>query len=303
MKGAHGVPDVVAADSQTEAARATSEGARAAAAAARDRRSQAEAAEAKARTPLEEAEREVQRLSAEVKALGDLLHPEGEGLFPPLIDAVTVQAGYEAALAAALGDDLQAPLDEASPHHWRDLGALDASPAFAGGLQAAQRFREGATRSGPAPGHDGPGVPRSGRGPAETTEARPAPGIGARRSVALGRLCRFRRRPRPRRAAPVTAQPAHGAGAGTDSGARIEDRAVRGSWSAAKDAANAARDAAQAAEENERRTEQALIAAQDDATRAARAAAERASQLASLESEIRRLEQSIAAAEDPAPRK
>ena len=72
----------------------------------------AEAAEAAAREPLEAAEREVQRLSAEVKALGDLLHPEGEGLFPPLVDAVTVQSGYEAALAAALGDDLQAPLDE-----------------------------------------------------------------------------------------------------------------------------------------------------------------------------------------------
>ena len=57
-----------------------------------------------------------------MKALGDLLHPEGEGLFPPLVDAVTVQAGYEAALAAALGDDLQAPLDESAPHHWRDLG-------------------------------------------------------------------------------------------------------------------------------------------------------------------------------------
>ena len=92
----------------------------------------AEAAEADAREPLEAAEREVQRLSAEVKALGDLLHPEGEGLFPPLVDAVTVQSGYEAALAAALGDDLQAPLDNASPHHWRDLGAFDVDPPLAG---------------------------------------------------------------------------------------------------------------------------------------------------------------------------
>ncbi|MGZ5921074.1 MAG: chromosome segregation protein SMC, partial [Rhizomicrobium sp.] len=69
-------------------------------------------------------------------------------------------------------------------------------------------------------------------------------------------------------------------------------------WSAAKDAANAAREAARAAEEAERRTEQSLIAAQDDSTRAARAAAERASALASLEAEIRRLEQSVEAAED-----
>ncbi len=69
-------------------------------------------------------------------------------------------------------------------------------------------------------------------------------------------------------------------------------------WSAAKDAANAAREAVRAAEEAERRTEQSLIAAQDESTRAARAAAERASALASLEAEIRRLEQSVEAAED-----
>src|SRR6185437_14911626 len=44
--------------------------------------------------------------------------------------------------------------------------------------------------------------------------------------------------------------------------------------------------------------EQTLIASQDQATRAARAAAERASQLASLEAEIRRLTQSVEAAEE-----
>ena len=61
-------------------------------------------------------------------------------------------------------------------------------------------------------------------------------------------------------------------------------------YSAAREAASAARDAARAAEQEERNTDQALIAAQDDSTKAARAAAERASQLASLEAEIRRLD-------------
>ena len=105
-------------------------------------------------TPLEVAEHLVQRLSAEVKALGDLLHPEGEGLFPPLIDAVTVQPGYEAALAAALGDDLRAPLDEAAPHHWRDLDAVStfdsAARAAAFGRPAAERFRHRAWSAGSA---------------------------------------------------------------------------------------------------------------------------------------------------------
>src|SRR6201999_2358516 len=75
-----------------------------------------------------------------VRALSDLLHPEGEALFPPLVDAVTVQSGYEAALAAALGDDLRAPLDEASPHHWRDLGVLDARPSLPDGCKALSEF-------------------------------------------------------------------------------------------------------------------------------------------------------------------
>src|SRR6185312_15474279 len=92
------------------------------------------------REPLDTAEREVHRLSAEARALGDLLHPEGEGLFPPLIDAVTVQAGYEAALAAALGEDLQAPLDDTSPHHWRDLGGFSANVALPAGGRALTEF-------------------------------------------------------------------------------------------------------------------------------------------------------------------
>ncbi|HKX64540.1 MAG TPA: AAA family ATPase, partial [Rhizomicrobium sp.] len=111
LERAKDAPDVHAAEYETERARGSSEGARAAAEQARARFADAEAAEARAREPLETAEREVQRLCAEVKALSDLLHPEGEGLFPPLVDAVSVQSGYEAALAAALGDDLQAPLD------------------------------------------------------------------------------------------------------------------------------------------------------------------------------------------------
>ena len=144
-------PDVQASRSpDRRGARTSSECARATAAEARAAFAAAETAEAAARDPLEAAEHEVQRLAAEVKALGELLHPEGEGLFPPLIDAVTVQSGYEAALAAALGDDLQAPLDNSSPHHWRDLGELRCRPAFASRLQAAERVRQGARPRSPA---------------------------------------------------------------------------------------------------------------------------------------------------------
>jgi chromosome segregation protein len=140
METAKSGPDAVSADRLTEAARAESMRLRESATAAREHLVEAEAEEAKARTPMENAEREVQNRAAEVKALGDLLHPEGEGLFPPLVDAVHVQAGYEAALAAVLGDDLQAPLDESAPHHWRDLGALEQAHPLPDGAKPLSDF-------------------------------------------------------------------------------------------------------------------------------------------------------------------
>ncbi|HVU20051.1 MAG TPA: hypothetical protein VHE09_04915, partial [Rhizomicrobium sp.] len=60
-------------------------------------------------------------------------------------------------------------------------------------------------------------------------------------------------------------------------------------YSAAKAKADAAREAELLAEQEDRKTERGLIEAQDDAARTARAAAERASRLATLEAEIRRL--------------
>jgi chromosome segregation protein len=73
------------------------------------------------RSELENAERELAHLTAEASALKRVLAAGGENKWPPLLDAVNVQSGYEGALAAALGDELQDPLDEASPRHWRDL--------------------------------------------------------------------------------------------------------------------------------------------------------------------------------------
>src|SRR6185436_20996345 len=89
-------------------------------------------AETSLRGPLEEAERDVHRLEAEIRALSHVFRSGSDDLWPPLIDSLKVQPGYEAALAAALGDDLDAPLDEAAPNHWRDLGELEGLPLPAG---------------------------------------------------------------------------------------------------------------------------------------------------------------------------
>jgi chromosome segregation protein len=126
-------PDLKAAESRVEAARAATAKARTAIDAAEARVGGASAAEAAARAPVDRLESEVQRLTAESRALANLLRPNSD-LWPPLVDSLKVQPGYESALAAALGDELNTPLDEAAPHHWRNLGALEAMPKLPAGI-------------------------------------------------------------------------------------------------------------------------------------------------------------------------
>jgi chromosome segregation protein len=104
-------------------------------------RGTAERAEQSAREPLQEADRAVAGLSAEAGAIAKLLGSAGTDLWPPVIDAITVEPGYEAALAAALGDDLNIPADRAAPAHWDDLGALSGEfPALPMGAEPLSRF-------------------------------------------------------------------------------------------------------------------------------------------------------------------
>jgi len=68
------------------------------------------------------------QLKTEVETLGKLLTPAGDIDLPPVLDAIKVEGGYEMALAAALGDDLDAPLAPEAPLHWR-LNAGDGADA------------------------------------------------------------------------------------------------------------------------------------------------------------------------------
>jgi len=302
LENAKDAPDVQAAEYETEQARRTSEAARSTADAARAAYHEAETAEAGARGPLEACEREVQRLSAEIRALSELLHPEGEGLFPPLVDAVTVQAGYEAALAAALGDDLQAPLDSSSPHHWRDLGALkfeegDFDPNLPSGAKPLSEFVKAPPALARRLAMTGLVFPD--QGAALQSLLKP----GQRLVSARGDVWRWdgfvASADAPSLSAVRLAQRNRLIALEAEAETARDERAARfADFSTAKEQRDAAREAQRAAEQEERRAEQELIASQDRANRAARAAAERASQLASLEAEMRRLVQSVEAAEE-----
>ena len=96
--------------------------------------------EAQARDRLQDSQAVAAKLEAEVAALSAILEPSESDLWPPLVDAVTVQPGYETALGAALGDDLGAPSDEAAPIHWRCLPPFDAAAPLPAGARPLSQF-------------------------------------------------------------------------------------------------------------------------------------------------------------------
>jgi chromosome segregation protein len=89
-----------------------------------------------ARTALSEAERRTQRLETEAKTLSKVLAVETRNLWPPVIDHVSVEKGFEKALGAALGDDLDAPVDPSAPMHWTAVAPGDSDPALPDGVAA-----------------------------------------------------------------------------------------------------------------------------------------------------------------------
>jgi chromosome segregation protein len=89
-----------------------------------------------ARAPLAEADKRVQRLETEARTISKLVNGETKNLWPPIIDGVTVAKGYEKALGAALGDDLDAPVDPSAPMRWTNAGVTGGDPALPAGVEA-----------------------------------------------------------------------------------------------------------------------------------------------------------------------
>src|ERR1700682_2121598 len=83
-----------------------------------------------ARAPLNEADKRVQRLETEARTISKLVNSETKNLWPPIIDGVTVAKGYEKAIGAALGDDLDAPVDPSAPMRWTNSGVPQGAPAL-----------------------------------------------------------------------------------------------------------------------------------------------------------------------------
>jgi len=281
--------DVGAADAHVETVRAEVGAARETTDSADARLAAASAAEAHARVPLDAAEHDVQRLDAETRALANLLRPTGGDLWPPLIDALKVQPGYESALAAALGDDLDAPLDEAAPQHWRDLGAVDDAPPLPAGTALAS-FVEAPSALARRLAYTGVVTAEAGR--AAQKDLRP----GQRLVSQQGDLWRWDgfsvSADAPSQAAIRLEQRNRLHALEHELAAAKTKRAgAHAAYATAQSEAVAAAESARAAARHLRETEAALIAAQDSAAKAARIAAERAGRFATLQAELKNLEQ------------
>ena len=279
----------------SEEARAKAESARRAFAAARQALALAEREEDDARAQFEQAEIALERLSTEIKTLKDFLEPQPSGLWPPLIDSVKVQDGYEGALAAALGDDLQAPLDEAAPAHWRDFGPIESQSSLPGGVAPLSRFVVAPPALQRRLAMTGVVFPDQGAKLHKELKA------GQRLVSPRGDLWRWdgysASADAPAASAVRLAQRNRaGALASEIESARNTRATALARYEEARAAAEQAREAEAEAERAARSCEHTLAEAQDEATRSARAAADRIARLASLEAEIRRLEQTRDAA-------
>jgi chromosome segregation protein len=92
-------------------------------------------ADTRARAPLSEAERKAQRLETEVGTLTKLLGSTSGGLWPTVLEQTSVAKGYETALGAALGDDLDASTNVSAPAHWSDAAGEEFDPTLPVGVE------------------------------------------------------------------------------------------------------------------------------------------------------------------------
>ncbi|MBT4542928.1 MAG: chromosome segregation protein SMC [Alphaproteobacteria bacterium] len=106
-------------------------------------RADAQLVENERREVLQTMEKDLGRIGGEESALRRLLSVEDEDLWPPVIDAITVEAGYEAALGAAFGDDLDVPTDEGAPVYWREMHAYENVSALPDGCEPLSNYVTG----------------------------------------------------------------------------------------------------------------------------------------------------------------
>jgi chromosome segregation protein len=92
------------------------------------------------RQPLQEARSNLGRVETEANTLAKMINAGASDLFPAIVEAIKVEKGYETALGAALGEDLDAPADSSAPVFWGELGASSDDAALPAGVRSLAEF-------------------------------------------------------------------------------------------------------------------------------------------------------------------
>lgn len=108
----------------------------------RDREDGLKTAENDARDALRDVESRKARLLAEVEALESLLRGGDDDKYPGVIENISVQSGLELAMAAALGEDLDAPDASDAAMHWSAVDPATDDPALPDGVTALAKYVE-----------------------------------------------------------------------------------------------------------------------------------------------------------------
>ncbi|MBB2970058.1 chromosome segregation SMC family protein [Mesorhizobium sp. RMAD-H1] len=92
------------------------------------------------RQPLAEARGELNRIETEARTLARIINADASDLFPAVVEQVRVEKGFETALGAALGEDLDAPTDPGAPVFWTDTGDVSGDPVLPEGVEPLARL-------------------------------------------------------------------------------------------------------------------------------------------------------------------
>ncbi len=97
--------------------------------------SKARETEALSRGPVEQARSRLNALETEARTISKMLAAGAtSGAFSPVAEELRVDRGYETALGAAIGDDLESPLNPQAPVYWSDNGSGATDPALPEGV-------------------------------------------------------------------------------------------------------------------------------------------------------------------------
>lgn len=116
------LPDPHEKQGQVEVAEAALEEAEANVADIEEALAETRRAETEARPPVDRARAVLNGIETEARTIRRMLEAAGGGDYPGVVEEMKVDRGFETALGAALGDDLDSPLDSAAPAHWRTPG-------------------------------------------------------------------------------------------------------------------------------------------------------------------------------------